>query len=190
MRSWVACARQRAEYAMSDDQSVPLMQRRPKLLWPLRGAHDVSKPKTRQRSKIAEIRATLVDEGFVALDEQAATLGLSRSTAWSILNPNHKSSGLSARTISRILRSTRLPSSSSVRQRMFEYIQEKIEGLYGHTDRRRREFSECLMAALRYEFKLTVEGQDNGRRRRRTGRQAVQSVPVSVVKSRRRKDRS
>ena len=173
---------------MSEDQVIRLMQRRPKLLWPLRGVHDASKPKTRQRSKIAEIRATLTDAGFVALDEQAATLGLSRSTTWSILNPNHKSSGLSARTISRILRSTRLP--SSVRQRMFEYIQEKIEGLYGHTDRRRREFSECLMAALRYEFKLTVEGQDNDRRRRPIGRQAVQSVPVSVVKSRRRKDRS
>ena len=175
------------EKGMSEDQVVlRLMQRRSKLLWPLRAAHDTSKPKTRQRSKIAEIRATLTDAGFVALDEQAATLGLSRSTAWSILNPNHKSSGLSARTISRILRSTRLPSSSSVRQRMFEYIQEKIEGLYGHTDRRRREFAECLMAALRYEFKLTVEGQDNGRRRRPTGRQAVQSVPASVVKWRRR----
>jgi len=145
-------------------------------------------PKARQRSKIAEIRATLTDAGFVVLDEQAATLGLSRSTAWSILNPNHKSSGLSARTISRILRSARLP--SSVRQRMFEYIQEKIEGLYGHTDKRRREFAECLMATLRYEFKLTVEGQDNDRRRRPIGRQAVQSVPGSVVKSRRRKDRS
>src|SRR5215469_2957537 len=118
---------------MSEDQVIRLMQRRSKLLWPLRGVHDASKPKVRQRSKIAEIRATLVDAGFVALDEQAATLGLSRSTAWSILNPHHKSSGLSAYTI---LRSPRLP--GFVRQRVLEYMQEKIEGLYGHTERRRR----------------------------------------------------
>src|SRR5215472_410752 len=148
---------------MSEDQVIRLMQRRSKLLWPLRGVHDASKPKTRQRSKIAEIRATLVDAGFVALDEQAATLGLSRSTAWSILNPTHKSSGLSASTIIRIWRSPELP--PLVRQRLVEYIEEKIEGLYGHTARRRGEFAECLMAALRNEFKFAVEGKENDRRR-------------------------
>jgi hypothetical protein len=131
---------------MSGDQSVPL--------WPVAGVRDLSKLKLRQRSKITEIRAALVDAGLVALDEQAATLGLSRSTAWSILKPSHKSSGLSARTISRILRSPRLP--GRVRQRLFEYMQEKIEGLYGHTERRRREFAECLMAALRNEFKSSI----------------------------------
>ena len=119
---------------------------------------DLSKLKARQRSKIAEIRAALVEAGLVALDEQAATLGLSRSTAWSILKPSHKSSGLSARTISRILRSPRLP--GRVRQRILEYTQEKIEGVYGHTERRRREFAECLMAALRNEFKLSDGGQE------------------------------
>jgi len=129
------------------------MQRRPKLSGPHGVAFDASKPKARQRSKIAEIRATLINSGFVTLDEQAATLGLSRSTAWTILNPSHKRGGLTARTAGRILRSPQLP--DRVRQRIFEYIQEKIEGLYGHTDRRRREFAECLMAALRYEFKLT-----------------------------------
>jgi hypothetical protein len=108
-------------------------QRRPKL-------------KMRQRSKIGEIRSALAEAGFVALDEQAATLGLSRSTAWSILNPKHGSSGLEARTISRILRSPRL--FGPVRQRMLEYTQEKMEGLYGHTARRRREFAKRLMASL------------------------------------------
>ena len=140
-----------------------------------------SKQKVRQRSKIAEIQAALVQTGLVALDEQAATLGLSRSTAWTILNPNHKGSGLSARTISRILRSPRLP--GRVRQRIFEYIQEKIEGLYGHTERRRCEFAECLMAALRNEFKLTVEREESDRRR-------LLTFPVAEVKSRHRKDRS
>jgi hypothetical protein len=170
---------------MSEDQSVPLMQRRSKLLWPVGVTSEFSNPKVRQRAKIAEIRAALVAAGFVALDEQAVTLGLSRSTAWTILNANHKSSGLSARTISRILRSSQLP--GPARQRMFEYIQEKIEGLYGHTENRRREFADCLMAALRYEFKLTVEGQENDRRRRLTRRQQVRPIPVSEVKSRRRK---
>ena len=137
--------------AMSGDQSVPLMQRRPTLLWPVR-----SKPKAQQRFKIAEIRVALVEVGLVALDKQAVTLGLSRSTAWTILNPSHKSSGLSARTISRILQSPRLP--GCVRQRILEYVQEKIEGLYGHTERRRREFAKCLTAVLRNESKSSVAG--------------------------------
>jgi len=169
---------------MSGNQTVLLMQRRPRLLWPDTVTVDFSKLKMRQRSKIAEIRAALIQAGLVALDEQAATLGLSRSTAWTILNPSHKSSGLSARTISRILRSPRLP--GRVRQRMFEYIQEKIEGLYGHTERRRREFAECFMATLRNEFKLTFERQESDRRRLPTQR----PFPVSEVKSQRRKDRS
>jgi len=169
------------EKAMSE--TVPLMLRQSKRTWPLGPTFDSSKPKVRQRSKIGEIRAALVEAGFVALDEQAATLGLSRSTAWTILNPNHKSSGLSAQTISRILRSARLP--GPARQRVFEYIQEKIEGLYGHTDRRRREFAECLMAALRNEFKLTVEAQENVRRRR-SGRQPLRPIPISAIKWRRR----
>jgi hypothetical protein len=171
----------REKVAMSE--SVALMLRRPRRMWPLGPILDSSKPKVRQRAKIGEIRAALVEAGFVALDEQAATLGLSRSTAWSILKPNHKSSGLSARTISRVLRSPRLP--GPARQRVFEYIQEKIEGLYGHNDRRRREFAECLMAALRNEFKLTVEAQDNVRRRR-PKRQPLRAVPISASKWRRR----
>ena len=134
---------------MSAVQSVPLLQQESPLV---RLAPASSNLKERQRSKIAEIRAALVEAGCVALNGQASVLGLSRSTAWSILNPTHKSSGLSARTISRILRSPRLP--SRVRQKIAEYIQEKVEGLYGHTKRRRREFAEELRAALRDEFKL------------------------------------
>ena len=108
-------------------------QRRPKL-------------KMRQRSKIEEIRAALADAGFVALGEQAAALGLPRSTAWSVLNPTHRSSGLEARTISRILGSPRL--FGPVQQKTLEYTQQKIEGLYGHTARRRREFAKRLMASV------------------------------------------
>jgi hypothetical protein len=125
---------------------------------------DLSKLKLRQRFKIAEIRLALIETGHVALDEQATAIGLSRSTAWSILHPSHKSSGLSARTICRILQASQVP--GRVRQRILEYMHEKIGGLYGHTERRRRQFAECLMAELRKEFKLPVEGQDNDRRRR------------------------
>jgi len=143
---------------MSAYQPVPLMQWQPKPSWPVGDVHDFSKLKLRQRFKIAEIRLALIETGHVALDEQATTLGLSRSTAWSILHPSHKSSGLSAHTISRILQSPQLP--DRVRQRILEYMQEKIGGLYGHTERRRREFAECLMAAVLNEFKLTSEGQE------------------------------
>jgi hypothetical protein len=106
----------------------------------------------RQRAKIAEIRVALIEAGVVTFNEQVTALGLSRSTACSILKPGHKTSGLEVRTISRILRSPRLP--SSARQRIFEYIEEKLEGLYGHNERRQREFAERLMAALRNEFKI------------------------------------
>ena len=132
--------------ASSDDQSVSLTQRRSKLL---RSVGGLSKLKARQRSKIAEIRIALVEAGFVTLNEQVTALGLSRSTACSILKPGHKSSGLEARTIGRILRSPRLP--GRVRQRILENMQEKIEGCCGHTERRRREFAKCLKAAPRNE---------------------------------------
>jgi len=122
---------------------------------------DLPKLKARQRSKIAEIRLALVQAGLVTLNEQAAALGLSRSTAWSILKSGHKNSGLEARTISRILRSPRLP--GPVRKRILEYMQEKIEGFYGHTERRRREFAKCLMAAVLDEFKSSDEGQEEQR---------------------------
>jgi hypothetical protein len=141
-----------AKNGMGDDRVVPLMRRRSKLLWPDAVTLDSLKPMVRQRAKIAEIRVALVEAGLVELNEQAAALGLSRSTAWSILKPGHKTSGLEVRTISRILRSPRLP--SSARQRIFEYIEEKLEGLYGHNERRQREFAERLMAALRNEFKI------------------------------------
>src|SRR5215213_1105509 len=67
--------------------------------------------KTRQASKIAEIRPALVSAGFDTLSKQAAVLGLSRSSAWAVLQGDHthKASGLSADTIKRILASPDLP---------------------------------------------------------------------------------
>jgi hypothetical protein len=144
---------------MSEGLAVRLMEGRQQLPSAV-GIVEASQLKMRQRTKIAEIRAALVDAGVVALDDQAATLGLCRSTAWSVLNPSHKSSGLSARTISRILGSSRLP--QLVRQRLFEYVQAKIDGLYGHSERRRREFANYFMTVLREEFSV-VNGNANRR---------------------------
>ena len=71
----------------------------------------------------------LAECGFVALDEQADVLGLSRSTAWTIIRGTHKTSGLSATTINRMLATGRLP--LRVRLKVLEYIAEKMSGAYG-----------------------------------------------------------
>ena len=65
--------------------------------------------KVRQSTSIREIANAIVAAGFVALDEQANALGLSRSTTWTIIKGCHKSSGLSARIINRILAARHLP---------------------------------------------------------------------------------
>jgi hypothetical protein len=65
--------------------------------------------KARQVTKIKELEAALTASGVVTLDEQARALGLSRSSAWAILKANHKSSGLSAASIKRMLSSPELP---------------------------------------------------------------------------------
>ena len=86
--------------------------------------------KARQSSKIRELGDTLVTAGFVMLDEQAQALGLCRSTTWTILKGNHKTSGLSATVINRMLAAPQLP--PLVRLKILEYIEEKAAGLYGH----------------------------------------------------------
>ena len=92
-----------------------------------------------QRLKIEEIARTLVKSGFVALDEQADVLGLSRSTTWTIIRGIHKSSGLSATTINRMLASDRLP--LRVRLKVLEYIAEKMSGAYGDRKHRLKAFA-------------------------------------------------
>ena len=80
--------------------------------------------RTQQRLKIEEIGTTLAECGFVALDEQAHVLGLSRSTAWTVIRGKHKTSGLSAMTINHMLETSRL--SRRVRVQVLEYIAEKM----------------------------------------------------------------
>jgi len=85
--------------------------------------------RTQQRLKIEQITRTLAECGFVTLDKQAYVLGLSRSTAWTIIRGTHKTSGLSATTINRMLATGRLP--LKVRLKILEYIAEKMSGAYG-----------------------------------------------------------
>src|SRR5205807_1467723 len=98
--------------------------------------------KALQRLKIRELRDALVDSGVVTLAAQAEALGLRRSTTWAILQANHKASGLSAATISRMLQSPRLP--PRARTAILEYVAEKAAGSYGATTMQRRKFASRL----------------------------------------------
>jgi hypothetical protein len=95
--------------------------------------------KARQSSKIREIGDALIALGYLALDEQAKVLGLARSTAWTISRADHKSSGLSATVINRMLAAPQLP--PLVRAIILEYIDEKVAGLYGHSKLQLRRFT-------------------------------------------------
>jgi hypothetical protein len=98
--------------------------------------------KTRQASKIREIGEALITAGFVSLDAQAKVLGLPRSTAWTILSTKHKGTGISARTICRMLSSKRLP--PFVRAKIMEYAEERAAGIYGGTKTQNRRFASKL----------------------------------------------
>ena len=98
----------------------------------------ISHMKAMQSAKIRELRPALVDAGVLMLDQQTESLGLGRSTAWAILQGNHKSSGLSAATIKRMLTSQQLP--PPARKILLEYVEEKLAGAYGHNPARLRQF--------------------------------------------------
>ena len=94
--------------------------------------------KERQAKKIRAIGEVLTAEGYRSLSEQAEVLGLSRSTTWTIIKANHKSSGLSAATIDSMLATPRLP--QRARLVLLEYIEEKAAGLYGDSQTKIRRF--------------------------------------------------
>ena len=91
----------------------------------------VARMKERQCGKLQALRQALIDAGFQSLDQQAAALGLCRSTAWTVVQGQHKASGLSAAIVNRIMASPRLPQSASTV--LLEYIKEKAAGVYGHS---------------------------------------------------------
>ena len=49
--------------------------------------------KSRQTAKMREMVEALVAAGYDSLDSQAAALGLSRSTTWTIIKATHKARG-------------------------------------------------------------------------------------------------
>ena len=67
----------------------------------------IAESKARQTIRIRELASALA--GLVTLGEQARALGLSRSSAWTVLKANHKASGLTVPTINRMLSSPELP---------------------------------------------------------------------------------
>jgi hypothetical protein len=99
--------------------------------------------KARQSYKIRELAEALKSSGFLALDEQAKALGLSRSTAWTIRKASHKASGLSASIINRMLAAPELP--PLARTKILEYVEEKAAGLYGGSGSQRRKFAAHLI---------------------------------------------
>jgi hypothetical protein len=99
--------------------------------------------KARQASKLAEIREALIEAGCDTTAKQAAVLGVCRSTAWALLNRD-KRVGPSANVIKRILSSPKLP--RAARRKIEEYIEERIAGLYGHSENGTRLFLDQFRA--------------------------------------------
>jgi hypothetical protein len=96
-------------------------------------------PKERQALKLAEIREALVAAGYNTTAKQAAVLGVGRSTAWWLLN-HDKRAGPSAKVIKRVLLSPQIP--KRVRRKVEQYVEEKVRGVYGHSEQRTQWFSE------------------------------------------------
>jgi hypothetical protein len=96
-------------------------------------------PKERQAFKLAQIREALVAAGYNTTAKQAAVLGIGRSTAWWLLN-HDKRAGPSAKVIKRILLSPQIP--QRVRRKVEQYVEEKVRGIYGHSEQRTQWFSE------------------------------------------------
>ena len=124
--------------------------------------HASCSARIQQRLKIEEIGTTLAECGFVVLDEQAYVLGLSRSTAWTVIRGRHKTSGLCATTINRMLDTGRLP--PRVRLKLLEYIAAKMSGAYGDQ-------KHCLKAFREQNFSCAyacrpISGRETRRRSR------------------------
>ena len=111
-----------------------------------RRAQLVGEIKARQSAKIKEIGLAVASLGFAGLDVQAKALGLTRSTTWTILHASHKSSGLSAKVINRMLAAPNLP--ALVRSKVLEYAEEKVAGRYGHSEVARNKFATRLSVDL------------------------------------------
>jgi hypothetical protein len=113
-----------------------------------------------QSNKIREIGETLIAGGLTTLDAQAAALGISRSTTWTILCGKHKASGLTATVINQMLTAPQLP--LPVRAILFEYIEAKIAGAYGHSPQQVRRFATRLQAERLHHTRKTGSRSSTG----------------------------
>ena len=95
-----------------------------------------------QTSKLAEIREALISAGCDTVAKQATALGVGRSTAYALLNLD-KRAGPSAIVVKRILSSATLP--RCARRKFEEYVNDKIHGRYGHSERRARAFRDVVV---------------------------------------------
>ena len=138
----------RAEQTMTLENRVPptfdSMSKLRTSSYQLHRSPSLAAMKARQSAKIRAIAKALIGAGFLTLDEQAKALRLPRSTVWTVLKGCHKSSGLSAKVVSRVLAVRQL--SPRVRAEVLEYIEEKIAGHYGHSEKLRRKFMIALSA--------------------------------------------
>ncbi len=91
---------------------------------------------------MCELREALIATGHLHLDDQASVLGLSRSTTWTIMRAKHKNSGLSASVIKQMLAQPQLPALARIR--IYEYVEDKSLGRYGHKPSQVRRFLEAL----------------------------------------------
>ena len=97
--------------------------------------------KSRQASKLLEIREALVSAGCDTVAKQAAAFGLRRSTTWAVLNQDTRS-GPSSNVIKRILSSPKLP--RPARQKIEDYVWAKGAGRFGHSKLRVEAFRDAF----------------------------------------------
>ena len=90
----------------------------------------LQKAHTKQAAKISELKRVILARGYKTLSEQAALLGLKRTTVWAMFKSSHTRGGMSANTVERMLAATEAP--REVRQIIDEYVREKLTGAYGH----------------------------------------------------------
>ena len=89
-------------------------------------------------SKLAQIRAALIESGCDTIAKQAKAFALGRSTTWAMFNKGTRR-GPSAKVVKRILSSSALP--LRARREVEEYIKEKSRGV-----RRARAFRDVFQA--------------------------------------------
>jgi hypothetical protein len=138
----------------------------------------IAEMKARQSAKIQKLGQALIDAGLCTLDEQANALGLPRSTAWTILKTCHKSTGLSAMIIERMLGSSKLP--PRARAIIVEYVEEKSFGLYGGRRKQQQRFAVRLSNTIA-SSSASEEMQRRGRKENAPGICAPRCIGRSCI---------